>query len=107
MINEIRDNNLNTVEFITYIHDSGENNKKIDTRVDRYGDTYKYTYDNANMKNRITNRKGIEQTLWYDSNYFVTNLKTAEAKTVDVNYNTNSMEEELHLINLISIILKL
>ncbi len=85
-LNEIKDNESNTIKSIEYDHAQGENQHKVKSTENALGNVETYTYDNANGKTIITDKNGRKTTKWYDSSKFITFSEDAEGRQTKVEY---------------------
>jgi YD repeat-containing protein len=92
-LNEIKDQNLKTVESLTYIHTAGENKDKVHTITDAYGNTITYSYDNANMRTTKTDSNGRQTIERYDSSYNVIDSYDPENRVTTYEYYLDSNGE--------------
>lgn len=89
-VSEIRDNDSKLVESIAYIHTDGENKDKVDNTTDAFGNTFSYTYDNANRKVTITDSSGRQTIQWYDSSMNVIISQDVEGRQTITEYYTDT-----------------
>ena len=85
-LTEIRDDNNNLIEAVTYL--STDKITRVGQVTDVYGSVMTYTYDDVESKTIITDSSGRTTTQWFDSTYNITNSIDAEGKATTVTYTT-------------------
>lgn len=98
-LKQIKDNENNIIDTITYNHATGENQHKVTNYTDRLGNTFSYTYNNTERKTTITDSNNRVVIKWYDSWMYIIKSQDPENKQVLVEYyldgnNVNKYGEE-------------
>ena len=89
-LNGILDNESNILESITYNHAEGEDQHKVYSKTDIYGNVFTYSYDNINKKVTITDSNGKTNVKWYDDSMFIIQDSDPEGKLTITEYFTDA-----------------
>lgn len=84
-LSEIRDNDNNLIEAISYIT-TGESKNNVYQTTDSYGNLKTYNYDTSHLKTTITDSKGRSTIIAYDSSYNVISFTDEEGKISYTSY---------------------
>ena len=86
-LSEIKDHRGNCIQSIQYILEEGENQHKIRSVTDIFGNTYHYSYDNTSGKTIITDSNERKTINYYDNNLYETVSIDAEGRASKVEYH--------------------
>ncbi|MEA4824761.1 MAG: hypothetical protein VB111_11735 [Clostridiaceae bacterium] len=76
----------NTVETITYLPPHGDNEPRVGTVKDRFGNTTTYAYDDNDGKLSATDSSGRTTETWFDKAMYQIRTKDAGGKETRIQY---------------------
>lgn len=85
-LNEIRDNDLNVLETIEYLHNETESQHRVYRITDKYCNKFVYSYDNDEYKVMITDSNDRKTINWYDNSMYIIKAQDAEGMTTITEY---------------------
>ncbi|GFZ31506.1 hypothetical protein CSC2_20320 [Clostridium zeae] len=89
-LTEIRAYDNSLIESITYNHNPGQNQDKVDHTIDQYGNVLTYSYDTIHLKTTITDSNGRQTIQTFDSSFNIISSTDAEGKVTTYEYNKDS-----------------
>lgn len=95
-LEEVKDNEENTIEKIVYNYDAGPDKEKVNQLTDRFGNTHNYGYNNMERKvtiiDTVTERENRQRVQWYNKDFQAEKDIDEEGNITEIMYNSNGEE---------------